>query len=206
MAGSVNKAIIIGNLGADPEVRTTQSGQTVATLSVATSENFTDKQGQRQERTEWHRVVLWNKLAELAQRYLQKGRKVYIEGQIRTRSWEDQQTGQKKYTTEIIGREMTFLDSGSGGGGGGGGYGGGGGGGGGYGGGGYGGGGPQQGGGYGGGGGGYGGGGPQQGGGGYGGGGQQGGGYGGGQQQPSGGAPQQPKANDPEFFDDDIPF
>ena len=173
MAGSVNKAIIIGNLGADPEVRTTQSGQTVATLSVATSENFTDKQGQRQERTEWHRVVLWNKLAELAQRYLQKGRKVYIEGQIRTRSWEDQQTGQKKYTTEIIGREMTFLDSGSGGGGGGGGYGGGG---------------------------------PQQGGGGYGGGGQQGGGYGGGQQQPSGGAPQQPKANDPEFFDDDIPF
>ncbi|MCA9515304.1 MAG: single-stranded DNA-binding protein, partial [Myxococcales bacterium] len=141
MAGSVNKVIIIGNLGADPDVRTTQSGQTVATLSIATSENFTTRDGQRQERTEWHRVVVWNKLAELAQRYLQKGRKVYIEGRIQTRSWDDQQTGQKKYSTEIIAQEMTFLDSGRGdgagaeggggysGGGGGGGYGGGGGGG-----------------------------------------------------------------------------
>lgn len=111
MSGSVNRAIIIGNLGADPEVRTTATGQMVATLSIATSENFTDKQGQRQERTEWHRVVLWAKLAELAQRYLGKGRKVYIEGRLATRSWEDQQTGQKKYSTEIVASQMVFLDS-----------------------------------------------------------------------------------------------
>ncbi|TNF34628.1 MAG: single-stranded DNA-binding protein, partial [Deltaproteobacteria bacterium] len=124
MAGSVNKAIIIGNLGADPEVRSTPSGQTVATLSIATSESFNTKDGQRQERTEWHRVVLWGRLAELAQRFLQKGRKVYIEGRIQTRSWDDQQTGQKRYSTEIVAREMTFLDSGQGGGPGGGGGGG----------------------------------------------------------------------------------
>ncbi|PKN57711.1 MAG: single-stranded DNA-binding protein, partial [Deltaproteobacteria bacterium HGW-Deltaproteobacteria-14] len=128
--GSVNKAIIIGNLGADPEVRTTAAGQMVATISVATSESFTGKDGQRQERTEWHRVVLWAKLAELAQRYLKKGEKVYIEGRIQTRSWDDQATGQKKYSTEVVAREMTFLGGGQGGGGGGGGapYGGGGGG------------------------------------------------------------------------------
>jgi len=223
MAGSVNKVIIVGNLGADPEVRATPSGQQVATLSIATSESFQDKQGQRQERTEWHRVVLWGKLAELAQRYLAKGRKVFIEGRLQTRSWDDQQTGQKKYSTEIVAREMVFLDSGAGGGagagaGGGGSYGGGGGGsyGGGSGGGSYGGGG--GGGSYGGGGGGYSGGGggggraPSQGGG-YGGGApSQGGGYGGGASNPGGGyggggpAPSPPPGNDPEFFDDDIPF
>src|SRR5690606_8792446 len=87
VAGSVNKVIIIGNLGADPELRTTGSGQSVATLSIATSENFNDRDGNRQERTEWHRVVLWGKLAELAQRYLAKGRKVFIEGRLQTRSW-----------------------------------------------------------------------------------------------------------------------
>ena len=215
MAGSVNKVILIGNLGADPDVRATAGGQQVATLSIATSESFQGKDGQRQERTEWHRVVVWGKLAELAQRYLAKGRKVYIEGRLQTRSWDDQATGQKKYTTEIVAREMTFLDSGGQGGGaggpsapaGGGGFGGA------PSGGGYGG-PPSGGGGYGGGGGGYSGGG----GGGYGGGGgqaggrggQAGGGYGGGQAGGGfgGGAPPQgpPAGPDPEFFDDDIPF
>ncbi len=112
MAGSVNKVILIGNLGADPDVRTTPQGAMVATISIATSESFTNREGQRQDRTEWHRVVLWNKLAELAQRYLAKGRKVYIEGRLQTRSWDDQQSGQKKYTTEIIANNMTFIDSG----------------------------------------------------------------------------------------------
>ena len=112
MSGSVNKVILIGNLGADPDVRTTPQGTTVVTLSIATSESFTGKDGQRQDRTEWHRVVLWNKLAELAQRFLAKGRKVYIEGRLQTRSWDDQQSGQKKYTTEIIGTSMTFIDGG----------------------------------------------------------------------------------------------
>ncbi|MCA9675948.1 MAG: single-stranded DNA-binding protein, partial [Myxococcales bacterium] len=106
MAGSVNKVILIGNLGADPEVRTTPSGQQVATLSLATSRNYKDREGNRREETEWHRVVVWNQLAELAQRYLAKGRKVYIEGRLQTRSWDDAQTGQKKYTTEIIADQM----------------------------------------------------------------------------------------------------
>ena len=82
---SVNKVILVGSLGSDPEVKTTQSGQVVATLSIATSEAFNDKQGERQERTEWHRVVVWGKLAELAQKHLAKGRKVYIEGRLQTR-------------------------------------------------------------------------------------------------------------------------
>lgn len=114
MAGSVNKVILIGNLGADPDVRTTPSGQMVATISVATSETFNNREGQRQERTEWHRVQLWGKLAELAQRYLTKGRKVYIEGRIQTRSWDDQQTGQKRYATDIVANQMVFIDSGGG--------------------------------------------------------------------------------------------
>ena len=113
---SINKIILIGNLGADPDVRTTATGQMVATLSIATSETFNDKAGQRQERTEWHRVVLWGKSAELAQRYLAKGRKVYIEGRIQTRSWDDQQSGQKRYSTEIVANQMVFIDSGGGGG------------------------------------------------------------------------------------------
>jgi single-strand DNA-binding protein len=111
MAGSVNKVIIIGNLGQDPEIRTTANGQMVATLSIATSESFNGRDGNRQERTEWHRVVVWAKLAELAQRYLSKGRKVFIEGRIQTRSWDDTQSGQKRYSTEIVARDMVFLDS-----------------------------------------------------------------------------------------------
>lgn len=111
MSGSVNRVILVGNLGADPDVRSTASGQLVCTLSLATSESFTDKGGQRQERTEWHRVVLWGKSAELAQRYLAKGRKVYIEGRIQTRSWDDEKSGQKRYSTEVVASQMVFLDS-----------------------------------------------------------------------------------------------
>ena len=104
----VNKAIIIGRLGADPEVKQISSGNTVATLSVATSESWNDKSGQKQERTEWHRVVVWGKTAELCGKYLSKGRQVYLEGRLQTRSWEDQQ-GQKRYTTEIVANTVQFL-------------------------------------------------------------------------------------------------
>lgn len=107
---SVNKAIIIGNLGADPEVRYTQSNIPVATLSIATTERYRTKDGQMQESTEWHRCVAWNRLAEIAQQYLKKGSKVYVEGPIQTRSWEDQ-SGQKRYTTEIKVLSMQMLDS-----------------------------------------------------------------------------------------------
>lgn len=107
MAG-VNKVIIVGRLGSDPEVKSVGTGSTVARLSVATSDQWTDNQGHKQERTEWHRIVLWNKLAELAGKYLEKGRQVYIEGRLQTRSWEDQQ-GQKRYTTEIVGTTIQFL-------------------------------------------------------------------------------------------------
>ena len=110
MAGSVNKVIIIGNLGADPECRTTPGGAEVANLRIATSRSYTTKDGQRREETEWHSVVLWNKLAGLAQ-FLEKGRKVYIEGRLQTRDWVDQQSGQKRYKTEVVAQEMTFLDS-----------------------------------------------------------------------------------------------
>lgn len=108
--GSVNKVIILGNLGQDPEVRMTQSGQQVATVNVATSESFTTRDGRREDRTEWHRVVLWGKLAELAGKYLKKGRRIFIEGRLQTRSWDDQ-NGQKRYTTEIVGTQMVFVDS-----------------------------------------------------------------------------------------------
>jgi single-strand DNA-binding protein len=104
----VNKVILVGRLGADPEVKTVSGGNTVARLSVATSENWTDREGQRQERTEWHRVVVWGKLAELCGKYLAKGRQVYLEGRLQTRSWEDSQ-GQKKYTTEVIASTVQFL-------------------------------------------------------------------------------------------------
>jgi single-strand DNA-binding protein len=109
MAG-VNKVIIIGRLGAEPEVKTINTGNTVATLSVATSENWNDKNGQRQERTEWHRIVVWGKLAEICGKHLHKGRQVYVEGRLQTRSWEDQQ-GQKRYTTEIVASTVQFLGS-----------------------------------------------------------------------------------------------
>lgn len=105
----VNKVILIGNLGADPEVRYTPSGEAVATLRIATSETWKDKQtGQTQERTEWHRVVLFGKLAEIAGEYLRKGRQVYIEGALRTRKWQGQD-GQDRYTTEIVAREMQLI-------------------------------------------------------------------------------------------------
>lgn len=107
----VNKVIIVGNLGQDPETRYTPSGSAVSNISVATSEVWKDKQtGQPQERTEWHRVVFFNRLAEIAGEYLRKGSKVYIEGSLRTRKWQDQQ-GQDRYTTEIVANEMQMLDS-----------------------------------------------------------------------------------------------
>ncbi len=119
MAG-VNKAIIVGNLGGDPEVRYTPSGSAVANISIATSEQWKDKQtGERQERTEWHRVVLFNRLGEIAGEYLKKGSKVYIEGRIQTRKWQDQ-NGNDRYSTEIVANEMQMLDSRGGGGSGGG--------------------------------------------------------------------------------------
>jgi single-strand DNA-binding protein len=126
MAG-VNKAILVGNLGRDPELRQTPNGQAVVNFTLATSESWTDKSGERQERTEWHRIVVWGKLAELCNQYLSKGRTVYVEGRIQTREWEDKD-GNKRYTTEINASTVNFIgsrqgggdSSGSGGGGGGG--------------------------------------------------------------------------------------
>lgn len=106
---SVNKVIVLGRLGQDPELKYTPSGAAVCTLSVATSEAWTDKSGQKQERTEWHRAVVWGKLAELCGQYLGKGRQVYLEGRLQTRSWE--KDGQKRYTTEINANVVQFLDS-----------------------------------------------------------------------------------------------
>lgn len=122
MAGSVNKVILIGNLGNDPEVRTMQSGDKVINLSIATSESWKDKNtGERKENTQWHRVVIFNQgLVNVAQNYLKKGSKVYIEGQLENRSWDDPKTGEKKYTTEVVLRpfrgELTMLDGKGGGG------------------------------------------------------------------------------------------
>ena len=121
MAGSVNKVILIGNLGRDPEVRRLNSGQPVVNLRIATSESWRDKNtGERQERTEWHNVVIFNEnLAKIAEQYLKKGSKVYVEGQLQTRKWQDQ-SGQDKYTTEVVLQrfrgELTLLDSRGGGG------------------------------------------------------------------------------------------
>ena len=106
----VNKVIVMGRLGTDPDVKTISSGQTVTTLNIATSESWNDKNGQKQEKTEWHRVVVWGKLAEICGKYLAKGRQAYVEGRLQTRSWEDQQ-GQKKYTTEIVAQNVQFLGS-----------------------------------------------------------------------------------------------
>lgn len=109
MARGVNKVTLIGNLGADPETRYTASGAAVTNIRLATSETWRDKQsGEQQERTEWHRVVFFNRLAEIAGEYLRKGRQVYIEGSIRTRKWQDQE-GQDRYTTEIVANEMQML-------------------------------------------------------------------------------------------------
>ncbi len=104
----MNKVILIGNLGANPEMRFTQGGQAVANLRIATSERWTDKSGQRQETTEWHRVVVFGKQAEIAGQYLTKGRQVCIEGRLQTRQWQDQQ-GQKRFTTEIVAQRVEFV-------------------------------------------------------------------------------------------------
>ena len=112
MARGVNKAIIVGNLGRDPEVRYTANGSAVANVTVATSESWKDKQsGERQEKTEWHRVVFFGRLAEIAEEYLKKGSQVYIEGSIRTQKWQDKESGQDRYTTEIVARDMQMLGS-----------------------------------------------------------------------------------------------
>src|SRR3954471_23428517 len=117
MARGINKVILVGNLGADPETRAMPSGTTVANLRIATSESWRDKQsGEQQERTEWHRVVLFGRLGEIAAEYLKKGSQVYIEGSLRTRKWQDKQ-GQERYSTEIVGNEMQMLGSRGGGGG-----------------------------------------------------------------------------------------
>ncbi len=118
MARGINKVILIGNLGGDPEVRYTPNGNPVANLTLATSSSWRDKQtGEMQDRTEWHRIVFFNRLAEIVGEYLQKGSKVYVEGNLRTRKWQDK-SGIDRYTTEIIANEMQMLDSRSGGGGG----------------------------------------------------------------------------------------
>jgi single-strand DNA-binding protein len=110
MAGSVNKVILIGNLGANPELKYLPSGQAVCELRLATNEVWNDKQGQRQERTEWHRVQVWAKQAEHCSKYLQKGSKVYVEGRLQTRSWDDKD-GQKRYMTEVVAQQVQFLDA-----------------------------------------------------------------------------------------------
>lgn len=111
MARGVNKVILIGNLGTDPEVRYMPNGNAVANITIATSESWKDRQtGEQQERTEWHRVVLYNRLAEIAGEYLRKGSKVYLEGSLRTRKWQDK-TGQERYTTEIHCTELQMLDA-----------------------------------------------------------------------------------------------
>ena len=109
---SVNKVIIVGNLGRDPELRHTQSGAPVCTLNIATTENWGDA-GNKQEKTEWHRVVVWNKQAENCAKFLAKGRSVYIEGKLQTRSWDDAQSGQKRYQTEIVAQTVQFLGGGA---------------------------------------------------------------------------------------------
>jgi len=111
MAGSVNKVILIGNLGSDPELKYTSGDRPVCNLSVATNETWKDKSGQRQQRTEWHRVTVWGVLAENCSKYLSKGRSVYVEGRLQTRSWEDRD-GDKRYTTEVVAIHVLFLGGG----------------------------------------------------------------------------------------------
>ncbi|MEA2238962.1 MAG: single-strand DNA-binding protein [Thermoanaerobaculia bacterium] len=110
MAGSVNRVILVGRLGKDPEIRSIPSGTSVAKFSIATDERFTDKSGEKQERTEWHNIEAWGKLGEICGQYLRKGKLVYIEGSIRTESWDDKESGQKKYRTKIVASEMQMLD------------------------------------------------------------------------------------------------
>ncbi len=109
--GSVNRMIVIGHLGGDPELKQLESGKSVANFSVATTDRWTDQQGVRQERTEWHRVVVWGKGAELCAKYLTKGRLVYVEGRVQTRKWVDKE-GRERVTTEVVAEDITFLDAG----------------------------------------------------------------------------------------------
>ncbi len=118
----VNKVILLGNLGRDPEVRSTPSGQSVANFTMATSRKWKDRDGNKQEQTEWHQIVVWGRQAEIAGQYLNKGKRIYLEGRIQTRSWDDQQSGEKRYRTEVICENFQMLGGGSGGGGGRGGY------------------------------------------------------------------------------------
>lgn len=111
MAKSLNRAMLIGNLGRDPELRYTASGVAVATFSIATNEAWKDAEGAAQERTEWHNIVAWRKLAEFCGEYLRKGRKIYVEGKIQTRNYDDKNTGVKKYVTEIVADNILLLDS-----------------------------------------------------------------------------------------------
>ncbi len=108
----VNKVILVGNLGGDPETKKTASGQTITLFNIATSNSWTNRDGQKQEHTEWHRIVVWGKLAETCGEYLAKGRKVYVEGRLQTRSWEDDK-GQKRYTTEVVASQVLFLSANS---------------------------------------------------------------------------------------------
>jgi single-strand DNA-binding protein len=115
MAGrSLNRVQLIGHLGKDPEVKYTPQGTPVAKITIATNERFKDKGGEWQDRTEWHNVVLWSRMAEIAGEYLKKGKQVFIEGRLQTRSWDDKQTGQKKYMTEIVASDMILLGGGGG--------------------------------------------------------------------------------------------
>jgi single-strand DNA-binding protein len=111
VARGVNKVILIGNLGSDPEIRYTQSGQAVAHFNIATTDTWTDKNGQSQERTEWHRIVVWGKQAENCSKYLSKGRQIYVEGRLQTREWQDKE-GNKRQTTEIVANDVQFLGGG----------------------------------------------------------------------------------------------
>ena len=106
----INKVILVGRLGKDPEIRSTPNGSSVAKFTVATDERFTDRNGEKQERTEWHNITAWGKLAEICGQYLRKGKLVYIEGRIQTDSWDDKETGQKRYRTEIVANTMKMLD------------------------------------------------------------------------------------------------
>lgn len=106
----INKVILVGRLGRDPEIRSTPQGNTVAKFTLATDERFTDRAGEKQERTEWHNIIAWGKLGEICGQYLKKGKLVYIEGSIRTDSWDDKESGQKKYRTEIVANTMKMLD------------------------------------------------------------------------------------------------
>ena len=111
MPKSVNKVILVGNVGKDPEVRYSQSGTPVANFSLGTNERFKDRNDEWQERTEWHNIVAWQRLAEIVGEYVAKGSKVYVEGKLQTTSWEDRQSGERKYRTQIVARDLVLLDS-----------------------------------------------------------------------------------------------